>query len=151
LFGLYPQFFSPSLNYDVALGGVKRDNNCRAAHSRAEPTEKWGIYLAILECGTSDNDVVRSPIRNFLGALNGANSSADTHFHAKSRGRFAAQFVREFAIMAFPHGGIQIDDVQPLVFFELQQQGHYIRDRKLALSAVHELHRPALLQVDTRN
>jgi len=151
LFRLNLQSFTPTLNHDVALGCVQRHDNCRAAHSIAELAEKWNVYLAILERSTSDNDLVRAPIRNYLSAPNGANSSTDTHSHPKVFGGLATQFARQFFVIAVPHGSIQIDDVQPLVLFEFHQQRHHVRDRELPLSPVDELHRLPSLQVNARN
>src|ERR1700686_1804915 len=145
------QCFSPSLDYDLALGRVQRHDNRRAAHSLAELPEKWRVDFAVLEGGTSDDDLVRPPMGNFLRAANGANSAAHPHIHSKALGGFAAKFAREFAVIAFSHGSVQVNYMEPFVFFEFQQQGHHIRDRKLAFSPVHELHCLALLQVDAWN
>src|SRR6267142_949973 len=151
LFGSNAQFFSPSLNDNMAFGGVERYDNCWSAQSGAQSPQKWRVYFAVLECGTSDNDLVRAPFCNFRRAGNGANASPDSHFHPITLGRFFAYFSRQVAVVALSHGGVQIDHVKPLVFLEFEQQRHYVRDREFAPSAVHELHGLALLQVNTRN
>src|SRR6267154_393617 len=150
-FGSNAQFFSPSLDYNVALGRIERYDNCLAAHSRAQSPQKWRVYFALLEGSTSDNDLMRAPFCNFRSAGNGANASADAHFHPITLARFFAYFSRQVAVVAFSHGGVQVDHVKPLIFLEFEQQRHYIRDREFAPSAVHELHGLALLQVNTRN
>src|SRR5712671_6073377 len=150
-FGSNAQFFSPSLNYTMALGRIEGYDNCRAAQSRTQPPQKWRVYFALLEGSTSDNDLMRAPFCNFRSAGNGANASADAHFHPITLGRLFAYLSRQVAVFAFSHGGVQIDHVKPLIFLEFEQQRHYIRDREFAPSAVHELHGLALLQVNTRN
>src|ERR1700688_4713892 len=89
LFRSNAQFFSPSLDHDLALGRIQRHDDCRAAHSLAELPEKWRVDFAVLEGGTSDNDLMRAPIGNFLRAPNGANSAAHSDSRSKAIGRFA--------------------------------------------------------------
>jgi hypothetical protein len=120
LFRLNLQFFTPAFNYDMAFGCVQRHDNCGATDLLVELAQKWRVHLAILECGAADNDLMGAPLCNFLSATNSANAPADAHFHSKAVGGFAAQSARQFAVVALPHGSIQIDDVQPFVHFEFQ-------------------------------
>src|SRR5437879_4537983 len=99
--GSNAQFFSPSLNDNMAFGGVERYDNCWAAHSRAQSPQKWRVYFNVLEGSTSDNDLKRAPFCNFRRAGNGANASADAHFHPITLGRFFAYFSRQVAVVAF--------------------------------------------------
>src|ERR1700693_202455 len=71
LFRANAQFFPPSLDHDLALGRVQRHDNRRAAHLLAELPEKWRVDFAVLEGGTSDDELVRPPLGNFLRAANG--------------------------------------------------------------------------------
>ncbi len=84
------QCLLPAFDHNLALGGVQRDDDRRAAHSRAELPEEWRVYLAVLEYGASDNDLARAPFRNFRRAANGANSSAHAYSCTKALGRFGA-------------------------------------------------------------
>src|ERR1700730_11026341 len=142
---------APAVNGDVSPGSVERDDDLFSADFFCELPQESGVYFSAAESGASNNDLARAPSGNFLGARNSSNPAAHAHFHAEIFSRTGAEVAHEFVILAFLHGGIEVDDVQPGISFEFLQEAEDVGDSKLELPPVNQLNRLSVLQIDAGN
>src|ERR1700730_3835375 len=142
---------APAVNGDVSPGSVECDDDLFSANFFCEPPQKSGVHFSAAESGASNNDLACAPSGNFLGARSGSNPAAGAHFHAEIFSRTGAEVADEFVVLAFPHGGIEVDDVQPGIFFEFPEKPEDVGDSKLAPPPVNQLNRLPVLQIDAGN
>lgn len=106
---------TPTMNDDAALCRVERHDDVLSSNPSGELFEKQKIRAAAAECGTADDDLFRAEFYKILRAVERPNTPADTNFHFVILAGFDAQSPDEAIIVAFAHGGVEIDYMQPLV------------------------------------
>src|SRR5580692_11568064 len=68
IFGAQGEFATPAVNRDVAFCGVEGNNNLMRRYLFCELPQKASVDLAFPESGAADNDLLGSPLNNFLCA-----------------------------------------------------------------------------------
>src|ERR1700674_1645502 len=142
---------TPSVDGAVSPGSVESEDDLCSANFFCDPLQESRVHLSVSESGTSNNDLTRAPCNNFFGARNGSNPAADPHLDAEISPRNVAELSHDLVILAFSHGGIQVDDVQPGIFLEFLQQTEDVGDGKLSLPSMNQLNRLPVLQIDAGN
>ena len=120
-------------------------------HARAEFVQEGKVRMTAVEDGAADNHLRDPELDELRGTAEGADATPDTDLHFVVTFCSEAKFVDEFAIVAFAHGCIQIDYVEPGMMPETFQEAEDIGDGEFAAAAVNELHGLAALQVNTGN
>ncbi len=139
------------MNGDVSPGSIESDDDLFSRNFSCEPPQESTVHFSPTESSTSNDDLGRAPSGNFFGTRNGSNPAADAHFHAEIFSRTGAEFAHKLVVLAFPDGGIQVDDVQPAVLLEFPQKAEDVGDGKFALPPVNQLNRLPALQIDAGN
>src|ERR1700731_5503372 len=142
---------APAVNGDVSPGSVERDDDLFSANFFCELPQESGVYFSAAESGASNNDLARAPSGNFLGARKSSNPAAHADVHAEIFSRTDAEVANEIVVLAFLHGGIEVDEVQPGIFLEFLQEAEDVGDGKFALPPVNQLNRLSVLQIDAGN
>src|ERR1700674_1270107 len=109
------------------------------------------MHFAVTESGASDDDLGCTPGSNLRGASHSPDAATDAHLHAEIFSRTLAEFANGIVVLAFSHGGVQVDDVQPGILLEFLQEAEDVSDGEFALSAMNQLNCQAALQVDAGN
>ena len=141
----------PAVNGDVSPGRVESDDDLFPTDCFCQLLQESGVYFSIAESGTSNNDLTRTPSDNFFGPRNGSNPPANAHQHAEILTCSRAQLAYQLTVLAFSHGRVQVNHVQPRIPLEFPQKAEDSGDGKLALPPANQLHGLPTLQVDTGN
>ena len=123
----------PAVNGDVSSGRVESDDDLFPTDCFCQLLQESDVYFSMAESGTSNNDLTRTPSDNFFGTRNGSNPTANAHLHAEILTCSRAQLAYQLAVLAFAHGRVQVNHVQPRIPLEFPQQAEDSGDGKLAL------------------
>src|SRR5258708_21868934 len=144
-FGFKRDALAPAVNGDASPGSVESDDYLSSTNFFCEPPQESSVHFSAPESGASNNDLAGAPPGNFFGTRNGSNPASDAHLHAEIFSRTGAELAHEFVVLAFSHGGIQVNHVQPRILLEFLEQAEDVGDGKLALPSVNQLNRLPVL------
>src|SRR6266705_1966701 len=149
--GLEREALAPSVDRNSSPGGIQGNHDPFAMHFLGELAQEASVHFSAVKRGASNNDLVRAPTGNFFRAGNGSNSTANSNLHSEVFACAFADLSNELVVRAFSHGGIEVDDVQPRIFFEFPKQAEDVGNCQFALPPVNQLNRLAALQIDAGN
>jgi len=130
---------SPAVDYDAAFGGVQGDQDVFLADAGREAFQERHIGALLAKCGAADDDLLDAEADQRFGAAHGANSAAYAQLQFGFMAGFAAELLHQAIVVAFAHGGIEINDVQPSVMAETIKQTEDIGDGEFALATMREV------------
>jgi len=133
------QGFAPAVGGDFAFVGIQGDDDAPAGNGATESIEKVQIDSGGREDRAANDDLCGPAFKETPGARDRADSTADTDFHfVSAAGAFAERF-DQCVVVAFVHGGVEVNDVQPRIGFEPIELREDIGDRDFASAAVNQL------------
>jgi hypothetical protein len=139
---------APAMSGDSSSIRVKRDDHASARHATDERAKKTKIYFVAIECGATDDDLRGADVRELLCARDRANATADADFHFVFVTRAFAKRCDESVVVAFIHGGIKVDDVQPGITAEFIELARDVGNGEFAMASVDELDGLTGLEID---
>src|SRR6266581_7338492 len=149
--GLEREALAPAVDRNLSPGGVQGNYDPFAMHFLGELVQEASVYIFVVKRGASNDDLVRAPPGNFFRSRNGSNPAANSNLHSEVFACAFADLSNKLVVRALSHGGIEVDDVQPRIFFEFAQETENVRDGPLALLPVNQLNRLSALQVNAGN
>jgi hypothetical protein len=136
---------------DFALIHVKSDHDLFARERARESVKESLIDLAVSEDRAANDDLRGAQFRNASGTRDGANTTAYADIHLVFTARAFTERCDESVVLAFIHGRVEIDDMEPFVAAEFFQLRENIGDGEFATATVDELDRLAGLQINARD
>ena len=109
---------------------------CFLADACASLFQKGQVRAASPEGRAADDDLLHAQLLEAHGAANRANTAAYAHLHFVFVARFDAKLPNERIVVAFAHGGVEVDHVQPLVARKAIKQAQHIGDGEFAFAPV---------------
>jgi len=143
--------FAPPVSGDLAAIDVESDHDSFARDGASKRTEELLVDFAASENSTADNDLSGAALRNASGTGNGANPAAYADVHFMLAARAFTKRCDQSVVLAFVHGGVEIDDMEPFVAAEFFKLCENVKDGKFATAAVDELDRMSGLQINAGN
>ena len=143
--------FAPPVSRDFAVIDVESDHDLFARERASELVEESLIDLAVSKDGAANDDLPGAEFRNASGPRDGANAAAYADVHFVFTARAFTERCDESVVLAFIHGRIEIDDMEPFVAAEFFQLCENVGDGEFATAAVDELDRLAGLQINARD
>src|SRR5277367_748985 len=102
----------------MASSSVQSDDDPRARYIFRKLSEKANIDLAFAKGGAANDNLVRAPLGDFLGASPCSYAAADANFQFVAFAGAEAEFAGQRVVISSADGRIEVDKMQPLVRFE---------------------------------
>ena len=113
--GIDCELGAPAVSNDAASGGIEGHDEMLFADAGGQAFEEREVWAAISEGGAADDDVSYSKLHQCFRPGYSADATSDPDLHTEPAVRFDRELADQAIIVAFAHGGIEIDDVQPFI------------------------------------